>query len=83
MKLQDMETKMRSSERQTHQLQQENECKNRQISQLKKRFEDVKDLIASESSIYSSRIADIIMNGDEPSDQEEVSTAAGSLAAMT
>ena len=36
------------------------EYKDRQIAMLHKKFEDIKALIASESSIYSPRIADII-----------------------
>lgn len=63
-------------------LKQEIECKNSQISTLHKKFDDVKDLIASESSIYSSRIANII-SGAEPSDQESGSVTAGNLVAMT
>ena len=53
------------------------ECKNRQIALLNKKFqvEDVKDLIASEASIYSSRIAGII-GGAEQSEQEPNSVAA-------
>ena len=51
------------------------ECKNRQIALLHKKFEDIKDLIASEASIYSSRIAGII-GGAEQSEQEPNSVAA-------
>ena len=77
-----METKLNASERHSRMLQQEIECKESRMFMLHKKFDDVKELIASESSIYSSRIADIISRA-EPSDQESGSVTAGNLVAMT
>lgn len=51
------------------------ECKDKQIALLHKKFEDVKDFIASEAPIYSFRISGLI-GGAEQSEQEPNSITA-------